>query len=457
MQTTPRDWCQALATAGGAVAALEDLTRYGLQGHTQHVQLLQCPGLVHALVQHMDPGDASRLEAALEAAISLTISQEGLQALLHADAVETAGRVLQACCPSSPCDLHNPAKRRKRCTGTSPAPFPQADADEALLDTAVLALQLLAALLLEPSAARPRVGSLDNVLATETAAAILQVLPGPCWTALSAEQQQDVTAVLMRLAMEPGVADMVCQQAAAAHDPPHHHQHIAQRISEQAGSRQRNTELDGLSRLVQQHMCVQEFLTSHWETQPVLFPRRTAEQLLHSTQQAGLDAVQPTGDQVTTASQGSAAEELATQLTQQRVLSELLPTAQHCPVLPAAMEDPVQVLQDLRTQGRLLQPLQPATDLRVINTQPAAPAGSSQDRIDSKGAHSTQELLWGFEGPVSTDGCVAALQAGFTFVLRDMPKRCPAVAALMDALEAQLGLPAGANMYLTPAGPQGPL
>jgi hypothetical protein len=34
---------------------------------------------VHALVQQLNPEDASRVEAALEAAISLTISQEGLQ------------------------------------------------------------------------------------------------------------------------------------------------------------------------------------------------------------------------------------------------------------------------------------------------------------------------------------------------------------------------------------------
>jgi hypothetical protein len=59
--------------------------------------------------------------------------------------------------------------------GNSPAHSPQADADEALLDTAGLTLQLLAALLLEPSAARPPVGGLDDVLAADTAAAILQV------------------------------------------------------------------------------------------------------------------------------------------------------------------------------------------------------------------------------------------------------------------------------------------
>lgn len=67
----------------------QDLTRYGLQGRAQHVELLRCPGLVHALVQQLEPGtpgtaaaacwDAARVEAALEAAISLTISQEGLQ------------------------------------------------------------------------------------------------------------------------------------------------------------------------------------------------------------------------------------------------------------------------------------------------------------------------------------------------------------------------------------------
>lgn len=148
--------------------------------------------------------------------------------------------------------------------------------------------------------------------------------------------------------MEPGVADVVCQQAAAAaaaRDPRHQHQSSTQHSAGQASSRQGTSQLDGLSGLVQQHMSVQQFLTSYWETQPVLLPKSAAKQLLHATQRAGAPAAQPlpTGDPVTATSQGSAAEELAVQLTPWGFLSELVPRAQHCPVLPAAMDDPVQV------------------------------------------------------------------------------------------------------------------
>lgn len=48
-----------------------------------------------------------------------------------------------------------------------------------------------------------------------------------------------------------------------------------------------------------------------------------------------------------------------------------------------------------------------------------------------------------------------AVEAGFSAVLRDAPRRCYHVSALTAALEAQLGLPAGANVYLTPPGSQG--
>jgi hypothetical protein len=85
----------------GTVAVLcplQALTSYGLQGHAQHMELLQCPGLVQDIVQQLAPepqlsesqqparsghqltaAQAQRAEAALEAAISLTISHEGLQ------------------------------------------------------------------------------------------------------------------------------------------------------------------------------------------------------------------------------------------------------------------------------------------------------------------------------------------------------------------------------------------
>lgn len=47
--------------------------------------------------------------------------------------------------------------------------------DDAVQDLLVLLVQLLAALLLEPSPARPAAGSLDANLATDTAATLLQV------------------------------------------------------------------------------------------------------------------------------------------------------------------------------------------------------------------------------------------------------------------------------------------
>jgi hypothetical protein len=87
---------------------LQALTSYGLQSHAQHKELLQCPGLVHAILQQLAPepqlsesqqsgrsghwltaARAERAEAALEAAISLTISQEGLQVCHGCDSVGT--------------------------------------------------------------------------------------------------------------------------------------------------------------------------------------------------------------------------------------------------------------------------------------------------------------------------------------------------------------------------------
>lgn len=47
--------------------------------------------------------------------------------------------------------------------------------EEAVQDILPLAVQLLAALLLEPSAARPPVGCLDSSCAAQTAATLLQV------------------------------------------------------------------------------------------------------------------------------------------------------------------------------------------------------------------------------------------------------------------------------------------
>jgi hypothetical protein len=48
--------------------------------------------------------------------------------------------------------------------------------------------------------------------------------------------------------------------------------------------------------------------------------------------------------------------------------------------------------------------------------------------------------------------CAAALGRGFTLSLRELSQRWAPAAAVADALEAQLGLPAGGNLYCTPEG-----
>lgn len=63
-----------------------------------------------------------------------------------------------------------------------------------------------------------------------------------------------------------------------------------------------------------------------------------------------------------------------------------------------------------------------------------------------------QEVLLELSGHVTAASCRVALQAGFSLVLRDIPKRCLVVGQLAEALEEELGLPAGANLYLTPEG-----
>jgi hypothetical protein len=75
------------------------LTCYGLGSYQQHRELLECPGLVEAIVQHMAPPEQQQgtdessnvahmqltptqlesAEAAVEAALSLIISKAGLQ------------------------------------------------------------------------------------------------------------------------------------------------------------------------------------------------------------------------------------------------------------------------------------------------------------------------------------------------------------------------------------------
>lgn len=159
----------------------------------------------------------------------------------------------------------------------------------------------------------------------------------------------------------------------------------------------------------------------------------------------------------------------------------------------------LQHLQEMQQAGQLLQPLQHNQDMRAIRAVPAQtmPTRLPQHRTGqassgSDAEHSTAHLsathrslgqafdcqfsdtrsgmqavtvaapsdagqaveqLLALDGPVDAAAVAAACEGrGFSLVLRDMPKRCRAVAALVGALEQQLGLPAGANLYYTPAG-----
>lgn len=146
----------------------------------------------------------------------------------------------------------------------------------------------------------------------------------------------------------------------------------------------------------------------------------------------------------------------------------------HPAAVNAASNPFLQVLQDSRASGQLLQPLQP-TDVRIIKAEvpnPATVQPPPTTPLDEPPASATpvhhqhsanpadgppadsmpQELLLDLRGDVSAAALPPALASGFTLVLRDMPKRCFALAQICEALEVQLGLPAGANLYLTPAG-----
>lgn len=74
------------------MSTVQELTSYGLHSHAQHLDVLHTPGLVRAMVQQLQmptsqahaplrltAEQADHVEAALEAAVSLTISEAGLQ------------------------------------------------------------------------------------------------------------------------------------------------------------------------------------------------------------------------------------------------------------------------------------------------------------------------------------------------------------------------------------------
>jgi hypothetical protein len=142
----------------------------------------------------------------------------------------------------------------------------------------------------------------------------------------------------------------------------------------------------------------------------------------------------------------------------------------------------LQHLQDMHQSGQLLLPLQHNQDVRAIRAVPAIPeqpqplqqqqqppqskqtsntavtgstAGTSNvcSFAEAQDTSAAVEQLLALDGPVDAAAVAAACQGlGFSLVLRDMPKRSRAVAELVGALEQQLGLPAGANLYYTPAG-----
>jgi hypothetical protein len=147
----------------------------------------------------------------------------------------------------------------------------------------------------------------------------------------------------------------------------------------------------------------------------------------------------------------------------------------------------MQVLQKMHKEGQLLQPLQSNNDVRIIRAGPTGTNASavlqhSSQELDlqpqpvlqhpqpvAHGSNSlvsdanrapaaaghpvlSREELYAHVGALRADSCLAALQSGFTVVVRDMPKRSAAVGLLTEVLETQTGLHAGANLYITPAG-----
>lgn len=137
-----------------------------------------------------------------------------------------------------------------------------------------------------------------------------------------------------RLAMEPGVAAVLCQQADPAavvaaqqsgkgvgpcptqQSPPPATSEIQPSLSSNSSHSQSTGDL---CLLLGQQISQDLFYQSHWERQPLLC--RAPQDASHS----------------------SGAQTLAEALTPSGVLEHLLPRAPHCPVLPACMEDPVQV------------------------------------------------------------------------------------------------------------------
>jgi hypothetical protein len=89
---------------------------------------------------------------------------------------------------------------------------------------------------------------------------------------------------------------------------------------------------------------------------------------------------------------------------------------------------------------------------RLCNSLPAGTSNTFRSSGTQDAAAAVEQLL-ALDSPVNAAAVATACKGlGFSLVLRDMPKRSRVVAELVGALEEQLGLPAGANLYYTPTG-----
>jgi len=98
--------------------------------------------------------------------------------------------------------------------------------------------------------------------------------------------------------------------------------------------------------------------------------------------------------------------------------------------------------------GQLLQPpdLASGHDLRLIRT-----ARMTAGEVEQLLLYDQQAGPSGAPG-LSSTVCSRALSQGFTLSLRELSHRWLPAALLAEALEAQFGLPAGGNLYCSPAG-----
>eukprot|EP00879_Flechtneria_rotunda_P030617 GHRR01033276.1.p1 GENE.GHRR01033276.1~~GHRR01033276.1.p1 ORF type:complete len:370 (+),score=147.81 GHRR01033276.1:547-1656(+) len=335
-----------------------------------------------------------------------------------------------------------------------------------------LATELLALLMLDCSA-KLEVGSLNAGHATGAFNAMQQVISGMSQEATSPTKWQDAAAVLARLAMEPMMAQHIMQQQ--QHDCP------AWLCSNNGDSRE-GSKPKALEDLLGGPSAAETFLQQHWQQQPLCWHAAKATNLqpdnclaLQGTEQwHKLQLQQASRDMTLSDAAGSSAllQQIATQLPVGTVHWRLASWF-HCPVMGVEETDPVQYLATAHKEKLLLQPLRPNEDIRLIKVINSTNTASKQAfQNDTSTSTAILDEPEGASSIISTSTCAAvehlfknpsgmaataasaaaALQRGYSLVVRDIAKRIGAVASLVDALEQQLGLPAGANLYLTPPG-----